>query len=80
MPPRCAGHAETGQEPDSSAAAGELQQDADAAALRSMVSSQFQYSIRRAARKTTGNPVSDLIHKIQLAWRIFFPEAPKQVR
>lgn len=66
--------------PSSSAAAGELQQDADAAALRSMVSSQFQYSIRRAARKTTGNPVSDLIHKIQLAWRIFFPEAPKQVR
>ncbi len=51
--------------------------DADAAALRTALSSSFQYSVRRAARKQTGNPVTDLMHKLQLAWKIFFPDPPK---
>lgn len=54
----------------------EASQD-DASVLRNMVSSQFQYSVRRAAKKSTGNPVTDFISKVQLAWRIFFPDQPK---
>uniref|UniRef100_A0A7S0S6A3 Uncharacterized protein n=1 Tax=Chlamydomonas leiostraca TaxID=1034604 RepID=A0A7S0S6A3_9CHLO len=54
----------------------EVTQD-DATTLRSMVSSQFQYQVRRP--KPTGNPVTDFMTKVQLAWKIFFPEAPKEL-
>jgi hypothetical protein len=47
------------------------------ALLRSMVSSQMQYSMRKHRKQPiSSNPVAELIQKIQLAWKIFFPDAP----
>ena len=47
-----------------------------------MVSSTMQYSrVGTRAKKAQGpsNPVSSFIQKVSLAWRIFFPDAPKEV-
>eukprot|EP00199_Chlamydomonas_sp_CCMP681_P005674 CAMPEP_0119101730 /NCGR_PEP_ID=MMETSP1180-20130426/703_1 /TAXON_ID=3052 ORGANISM="Chlamydomonas cf sp, Strain CCMP681" /NCGR_SAMPLE_ID=MMETSP1180 /ASSEMBLY_ACC=CAM_ASM_000741 /LENGTH=240 /DNA_ID=CAMNT_0007085897 /DNA_START=37 /DNA_END=759 /DNA_ORIENTATION=- len=55
-------------------------QEQDLALLRSMVSSQFQYSSRRPRTKPPpASKVTDLITKIQLAWKIFFPDPPMVV-
>eukprot|EP00967_Tisochrysis_lutea_P031497 scaffold37132_cov23-Tisochrysis_lutea.AAC.3 len=52
--------------------------DNDAAVLKSMVASQFQYQVRKNRKNAEPkNPVSDFVHKLNVAWRIFFPEQPK---
>lgn len=52
--------------------------DNDAAVLKSMVSSQFQYQVRKNKRDAQPkNPVSDFVQKLNVAWRIFFPEQPE---
>ncbi|KAF5829444.1 hypothetical protein DUNSADRAFT_16068 [Dunaliella salina] len=54
--------------------------DGDAAVLKSMVASQFQYQVRKNRKNAEPkNPVSDFVHKLNVAWRIFFPEQPKQL-
>jgi len=43
-----------------------------------MVSSQFQYQVRKNKKNAQpNNPVSDFMQKVQVAWRIFFPEQPE---
>jgi hypothetical protein len=46
-----------------------------------MVSSTMQYSRGPRPKKAQApsNPVSSFFQKVSLAWRIFFPDAPKEV-
>ena len=43
--------------------------------LRSMLSSQFQYQVRSGGKK--GGKFAEFVHKLHVAWRIFFPEQPE---
>ena len=47
-----------------------------------MVSSTMQYTRAgtksRKAQQASSNPVSTFFQKVSLAWRIFFPDAPKE--
>lgn len=49
----------------------------DAAVLKSMVSSQFQFQRRQPSKPARTNPVSEFMQKLHVAWKIFFPDAPK---
>lgn len=44
-----------------------------------MVASTVQYSVRNKNKKTPEGGLPLFIHKVKLAWHIFFPEEPKAV-
>mmetsp|Transcript_37680 Transcript_37680/g.83913 ORF Transcript_37680/g.83913 Transcript_37680/m.83913 type:complete len:210 (+) Transcript_37680:193-822(+) len=47
--------------------------------MSAVVSSTLHYSSKSSKVKPSGNPVSDFVTKVQLAWKIFFPDKPKDV-
>lgn len=52
--------------------------DGDAAVLKNMVASQFQYQVKKNKKDAQPkNPVSDFVQKLHVAWKIFFPEQPQ---
>jgi hypothetical protein len=43
-----------------------------------MVASQFQYQVKKNRKDAQPkNPVSDFVQKLNVAWKIFFPEQPQ---